>query len=71
MNVTFHNKEPLMQNLYSFFRWLSKGRALQEIEQFLGEIGGNAAESCVEILRSEDSMRDMAFITDILIRLND
>ncbi|XP_067943067.1 protein FAM200C-like [Watersipora subatra] len=59
-------------------RWLSKGRALQRvwtvrqhIEQFLSEIGGDAAERLLEILRSEHSLRDMAFLTDILAHLND
>ncbi|XP_067939846.1 protein FAM200B-like [Watersipora subatra] len=59
-------------------RWLSKGRALQRvwtvrqhIEQFLSEIGGDAAERFVEILRSEHSLRDMAFLTDILAHLDD
>lgn len=41
-----------------------------EIEEFLGEIGGDAAEGFLEILQSENSMRDMAFLTDILGHLN-
>ncbi|XP_067935807.1 general transcription factor II-I repeat domain-containing protein 2-like [Watersipora subatra] len=59
-------------------RWLSKGRALQgvctvrqHIELFLSEIGGYAAERFLEILRSENSLRDMAFLTDILAHLYD
>ncbi|XP_067933390.1 protein FAM200A-like [Watersipora subatra] len=59
-------------------QWLSKGRALQRvwsarqhIEQFLSEIGGDAAERFLEILRSEHLLRDMAFLTDILAHLND
>ncbi|XP_067943110.1 general transcription factor II-I repeat domain-containing protein 2-like [Watersipora subatra] len=59
-------------------RWLSKGKALQRvwtvrqhIEQFLSEIGGDAAERFLEILRSEHSLRDMDFLTDILAHLND
>ncbi|XP_067949668.1 general transcription factor II-I repeat domain-containing protein 2-like [Watersipora subatra] len=59
-------------------RWLSKGRALQRvwtvrqnIEQFLSEIGEDAAKRFLEIFRSEHSLRDMAFLTDILARLND
>ncbi|XP_067930872.1 zinc finger BED domain-containing protein 5-like [Watersipora subatra] len=58
--------------------WLSKDRALQRvwtvrqhIEQFLSEIGGDATERLLEILRSEHSLRDMAFLTDILAHLND
>ncbi|XP_067928555.1 zinc finger BED domain-containing protein 5-like [Watersipora subatra] len=46
---------------------------------FLSEIGGDAAEGFLEILRSEHSLRDMvknllpylAFLTDILAHLND
>ncbi|XP_067932979.1 general transcription factor II-I repeat domain-containing protein 2B-like [Watersipora subatra] len=59
-------------------RWLSKGIALQRvwtvrqhIEQAFSEIGGDAAERFLEILRSEHSLRDMAFLTDILAYLND
>ena len=60
-----------------FCRWLSKGKALQRvwsvrqhIEQFLSQIGGDAAERFLVILRSKHSLRDMAFLTDILAHLN-
>ena len=43
----------------------------QEIEQFLDEIGGDVAERYLEMLRSKASMRDMAFLTDILTHMND
>ncbi|XP_067947200.1 zinc finger BED domain-containing protein 5-like [Watersipora subatra] len=59
-------------------RWLSKGRALQRvwtvrqhIEQFLSDIGGDAVERFLEILRSDHSLRDMTFLTYILAHPND
>lgn len=59
------------------FRWLRKGRALQRvwtirqhIEEFLVEIGRDAAERFLVILRSENSQRDMAFLIDILGHLS-
>ena len=61
-----------------FCKWLGKSRALQRvwsvkqhIEQFLSEIRGDAAEGFLEILRSDHSSRDMAFLTDNLPHLND
>jgi hypothetical protein len=79
--MAISNYEGNVKSINSYFflcRWLSKGKALQrvwsirhEIEQFLGEIGGDTAEGFVEILRSEDSKRDMAFLTDMLGHLND
>ncbi|XP_067947207.1 zinc finger BED domain-containing protein 5-like [Watersipora subatra] len=71
-SLRHHQLRKLLQKSDSQYdELLVHNNVRQHIEQFLSDIGGDAVERFLEILKSEHSLRDMAFLTYILAHPND